>query len=73
VATGDRSIGLDWSTRIRRAIVGIGCVWIFVGAGITAYYAATGQDADIVRGVSTMILGAATAAVGLLLARRARR
>ena len=73
MAPGDRSIGLDWSTRIRRAIVGIGCVWIFVGAGITTYYVATGQDADIVRGVSTMILGAATAAVGLLLARRARR
>jgi len=71
-AAGDRPVGPDWSTRIRRAIVGIGFVWIFVGAGITAYYTVTGQTGDIIRGVFTMILGAATSTVGLLLARRAR-
>ena len=35
VAPGDRPVGPDWSTRIRRAIIGIGLVWIFVGAGVT--------------------------------------
>ena len=73
VAEGDRPVGPDWSTRIRRAIIGIGLVWIFVGAGITTYYTLTGQSGDIIRGVLTMILGAATSAVGLLWARRAHR
>ena len=73
MAQGDRLVSPDWSTRIRRAIIGIGFVWIFVGAGITTYYTVTGQNDDIIRGVLTMILGAATSTVGLLLARRARR
>jgi hypothetical protein len=73
VAPADRHIGPDWSSRIRRATIGIGLVWVFVGAGITTYYTVTDQSADIVRGVLTVVLGVATATVGLLLARRARR
>lgn len=71
--TADRHVGPDWSSRIRRATIGIGLVWLFVGAGITMYYTVTGQSEDIIRGVLTVVLGAATATVGLLLARRARR
>jgi hypothetical protein len=48
-------------------------VWILVGAGITTYYMVTGQNGDIIRGVLTMILGAATSAVGLIMARTAHR
>jgi hypothetical protein len=73
VATADRHVGPDWSSRIRRATIGIGLVWVFVGAGITAYYAVSDQHHDIIRGVLTVLLGVATATVGLLLVRRARR
>ena len=59
--------------RIRRAIISIGFVWLFIGAGVTTYYTVTGQTSDTIRGVLTMLLGAVTSTVGLLWARRARR
>ena len=73
MATADRPVGPDWSSRIRRATIGIGLVWVVVGAGITTYYTVTDQSDVIIRGVLTVVLGVATAAVGLLLALRARR
>jgi hypothetical protein len=68
-----RDLTPDWSMRIRRAIIGIGFVWLFIGAGVTTYYMVTGQSSDTIRGVLTMLLGAVTSTVGLLWARRARR
>ena len=68
-----RELTPNWSLRIRRAIISIGFVWLFIGAGVTTYYAVTGQTGDTIRGGLTMLLGAATSTVGLLWARRARR
>ena len=63
----------NWSLRIRRAIISIGFIWLAIGAGVTTYYTVTGQTSDTIRGVLTMLLGAATSTVGLMWARRARR
>ena len=68
-----RDLTPDWSMRIRRAIISIGFVWLFIGAGVTTYYTVTGQNSDTIRGVLTMLLGAVTSTIGLLWARRARR
>ena len=68
-----RDLTPDWSNRIRRAVISIGFIWLFIGAGVTTYYTVTGQTSDTIRGVLTMLLGAVTSMVGLLWARRARR
>jgi hypothetical protein len=67
-----RDLTPNWLMRIRRAIIGIGFVWLFIGAGVTTYYTVTGQTSDTIRGVLTMLLGTVTATIGLLWARRAR-
>ena len=66
----DRPADPDWSAKIRHAAIGLGCVWLVFGAGVAMYYAVTDRSDDIVRGVLAMLLGAATATVGLLSGRR---
>jgi len=69
----ERPADPDWSAKIRHAAIGLGCVWLVFGAGVAMYYAVTDRSDDIVRGVLAMLLGAATATVGLLSGRRHSR
>ncbi|HEU5484123.1 MAG TPA: hypothetical protein VFU98_04385, partial [Microlunatus sp.] len=62
----------DWRARLRRAICGIGVVWLVVGATVAVYYRAVDQDGDIMRGLLTMLLGAVALAAGLVMIRRSR-
>jgi hypothetical protein len=68
----DDQAGPDWGSRVRRATCGIGIVWLVVGAAVAVYYAVSDQGHDVIRGILTMLLGAATLAAGMIMIRRAR-
>ncbi len=68
----DDEAGPDWGGRLRRAICGIGIVWLVVGAAVAVYYAASDQSDDVIRGILTMLLGAVSLAVGMIMIRRSR-
>ena len=72
VTRTERPADPDWAAKIRHAAIGLGCVWLLFGAGVAMYYGVTGRSDDVVRGVLAMLLGAATALVGLLSGRRGR-
>ncbi len=56
-----------WGTRLRRAICGLGLVWIALGAGIVIFHlAAGGGDVGLDRGLALVILGASTLSLGAL-------
>ena len=73
MVSADDAPGPDWAGRVRRAICGIGIVWLVIGAAVAVYYAVTNQGDDIIRGILTMLLGAATLTAGTIMIRRSHR
>lgn len=65
--------GPDWALRLSRGLCGLGLVWLVVGGAIVVLHLTAGHPAEVDRGGALVILGAATAVLGLILVRRVRR